>query len=298
MRHRGKELLDVLGSYGFQGALLIKNGQFLGERYYDGLGPGILRPIHSCTATVLGALMGIAIDKGYISSLEEPLYTYFPELSWEDHDPKKEVNLYHLLTMTTGLNWPEENNLFWTQEYVKSRDHWLEFILSKPLSTAPGERFSYCSGAAHLLSAVLQKGVGGDLASFAQEHLFAPMGIGQIFWEQDPQGFYNGIDGLHLSLRGFASFGLLYLQEGVWQGKELISRQWIQSSLAVQNVGDPCMGQYGFHWWNKEEIWYSLGLGGKTIILIPSQEFLAVFMAWEPQASLLPLKLFRQYMLF
>lgn len=134
--------------------------------------------IYSITKSIVSILIGIMVDKGLIKNIHEPIQNYFPEIVASNDPQKKEITIFHLLTMTSGL---QVGNF-------QGSKNWVKFILEQPIIHKPGSTFQYNSGDSHLLSAIIQRVSGISTASFAENYLFCPLGIHKYTWQRDPQG--------------------------------------------------------------------------------------------------------------
>lgn len=274
----------------FHSVLVVRNGYIVLEEYFGYYNQDTLHEIYSCTKSVTSALVGIAIHEGYISGVDERVLDYFPEKNFANSDARKHnMTLEHLLTMTTGLDWPEwsipygRGNIF--AEWVNSPD-WVQFVLDRPMVLTPGTQFNYNSGASHILSAVLQKATGETTISYANRHLFAPLGISTVTWRADPQGINAGGMYIQMKPRDMAKFGYLYLSNGSWDGKRIIPAEWVEISTRKHyDMGESAVVDYGYQWW----IYYSkhpaidayaaVGYSGQRIFVIPDQRMVVVFTA-------------------
>jgi CubicO group peptidase (beta-lactamase class C family) len=160
-------------------------------------------------------------------------------------------------------------------------------VLDRPLQTQPGEQFNYNSGNSHLLSAILQQATGQSTLAYAKERLFEPLGITKLEWARDPNNIYCGGFGISMTVRDMAKIGLLYLHQGAWQGKQLVSQEWVQKSLQQQSEGWQPLGVYGYQWWLrpahgdvKYDIYFASGYAGQYILIIPKLNAVVTFTAW------------------
>jgi CubicO group peptidase (beta-lactamase class C family) len=276
----------------FHSVLVIRNGYLVFEKYYDDYDADTLHEIYSCTKAVVSALMGIAIHEGYIDSVEEQVLDFFPERVIANNDSRKwNMTIEHLLTMTTGLDWPElaipyddPNNIYhlWT----RSTD-WVQFVLDRPMVLTPGTKFNYNSGASHLLSAILQKATGINTSSFASKHLFTPLGISKLFWSSDPQGINTGGSRLQLRPQDMAKIGYLYLQNGIWNGSQIVPAEWVELSTKKHYpVMNSLYVGYGYKWWTYYsnssdypiiDAYSAVGYAGQRIFVVPDQDLVVVF---------------------
>lgn len=264
--------------------LIIKNGYIVAEQYYSEYTADSLHPIYSCTKSITSALMGIAIDKGYIESVDEKVVNYFPEYEFENPSEQKDnINIENLLTMSAGFEWFEmeysyddDQNSFY--QWIRSDDR-IQFVLDLPLVTVPGEAFNYNTGISHVLSAIIQRSTGVRTDLFAKEHLFEPVGISDYNWHIDSKNIATGGHGLRLYPRDMAKIGYLYLKHGIWDGEQIIPENWIDaSSMAhIQRKYIPEF-YYGYHWWVKLNSYYNaVGANGQWIYVIPEYDLVVVF---------------------
>jgi CubicO group peptidase (beta-lactamase class C family) len=255
--------------------LVVKNGYLVFEKYYSWGSAEKYAVVHSVTKSVTSALIGIALEKGYLKSVDQKLIEFFPEYITDESDPrKKEIRLKQLLTMSAGFEWndrgPSMRNWY-------SSSNWVKSAIQLPLENNPGEVFNYNSSTSHLLSIILTKSTKTSTLDFAKKNLFEPLGIQSAFWREDPQGYHIGGFGLGLSARDLAKFGFLYLNNGYWNGQSIVPEQWVKQSTEqqIQAVSHPLYGTfgYGFQWWVKQVDGYSSyrawGRRGQYIVVVP-----------------------------
>ncbi len=253
--------------------LIARNGYLVLEEYYSG-DENDLRILWSATKSVISALVGIALKEGYIKSIDQKMVAFFPEYVTEENDLLlKEITLRHLLTMTAGFG----PDLLGTS--VKK-------AFSLPILSKPGEEPAYNSSASNLLSGVISKSTGMNALEFGKKHLFGPLGISNLLWSQDPQGYSHGGSGLRLSSRDMAKIGYLYLNNGTWDSIQILPGEWVQESTRKQSESpmknyDPLARQdYGYQWWvtsaDGHSAFYALGTGGQFIFVIPSLDIVLV----------------------
>lgn len=249
--------------------LIIRHGYLVSETYFENFQANTPHEVFSCTKSVISALVGIAIEQGYIDSVQHPVLDYFPERTIAHNDPSKQaITLEHLLTMTSGLD--SDRDMAYSQD-------WVQFMLDQPIVTEPGTQFSYNSGNTHLVSAILQKTTGMRPEDYAQARLFAPLGITNFTWDTDPGGLNIGGWGLQMTPRDMAKFGYLYLHGGEWNGQQVVPADWVKMTTPTYiDTGD---GRgYGYAWWQLSFGGYAaLGYGGQEIIVLPEQDVLVVF---------------------
>jgi CubicO group peptidase (beta-lactamase class C family) len=260
--------------------LVVKNGYLVFEKYFRKGSPDRIAVIHSVTKSFTSALIGIALDKGYLESVDQRLFDFFPEYVTDDLDwRKQEIRLKHLLTMSAGLKWNDWGPELW--DWVVSLD-WGEYTLQPPQDDYPGNVFNYNSSLSHLLSIILEKSTKISTLEFADQHLFKPLGIRQRHWDNDPQGYYTGGFGLSLTARDLAKLGFLYLNNGYWDGQSIVSEQWVQASTRHRWYAHRVYGPtgYGYQWWVKEvdgfHSYRAWGRRGQFVVVVPKLDLVVV----------------------
>ena len=208
------------------------------------LGPLTLNDMRSATMCVVSTLVGVALQKGLIRSVDQPLADFLPEALGEDVDPRvKTMTLGHVLTMTAGFDPAEKQVGTWAFP--------VDFALRRPLVSDPGTTFSFNPGTAHLAARVLVSATRERVSQFAEKHLFGPLGIRRYLWRIDkPGGGELGYSGLQLTARDMAKLGQLQLQHGAWGGTALVPAGYADSATRRHSVGGPPMNWgYGYSWW-------------------------------------------------
>jgi CubicO group peptidase (beta-lactamase class C family) len=267
------------------GILVVRNGYTVLEAYYPPYGPHIRHSTASVGKGFTGALVGIAIREGYIQGVDQRVVDFFPDHSGFQADPLKQaMTVEHLLTMRSGLDWPESAASYSSSgnimnQMMRSSD-WVRFVLDRPMAAAPGAVFNYSSGASHLLSAIIQESTGTRTFSFAKTYLFEPLGISHVSWPSDPRGIAFGAGGVRLTPRDMARFGQLYLQGGLWNGKQIVPAEWVEASVARQVSAHGAASYYGYQWWVRGSgIYAAHGYRGKRIFVVPDLDMVVVFTA-------------------
>jgi CubicO group peptidase (beta-lactamase class C family) len=272
--------------------LIVRNGYIVTEQYFNGYHNHSYQHICSVTKSFVSALVGLAIDHGYIESPDQPILDIFVETNPRDtHYLMQAVTVRHLLTMTSGLTsrYNRNGNEPLWDRMVQSKN-WMKFILSLPVVEERFGKFNYTSMNSHLLSTIISKTTGMSAAEFANKHLFEPLGIDQIdssnmsefktdgtvsCWTADPQGNSNGGFGLCLRPLDLARFGYLYLRKGTWNGKQVLSGKWVLDSVNPEIH----QSNYGYQWWLERSAYdgYSAqGYGGQSVFIIPDQDLVVV----------------------
>ncbi|MGC9396167.1 MAG: serine hydrolase domain-containing protein [Anaerolineae bacterium] len=262
--------------------VIVRNGYIVAEAYYAPYEQNTRHELYSCTKSFISALVEIAIagsaPEGAPEGVDESVLTCFPTHNFANLDTRKSaMTIEHLLTMTSGLDWPEGDPIY--RQMWGSPD-WVQFVLDRPMVAEPGSRFNYNSGCSHVLSAIVAERSGMLTQDFAQERLFAPLGISNVRWDVDADGLAIGGWGLQITPRDMAKFGYLYLNEGVWDGQQIVSAAWVQTSTTPHVQTEQTLG-YGYQWWTypKWGAYTARGRYGQLIFVIPEYELVVVFTA-------------------
>jgi CubicO group peptidase (beta-lactamase class C family) len=243
--------------------------------------PDARHDVYSCTKSVVSILIGIAIDEGYIEGVDQPVLSFFPEKSVSNIDARKEsMTLEHLLSMTAGLNCRDSYLYRWDGLHLmRSSPDWVQFMLDLPMVEEPGSHFEYCNGGSFLLSAILQEATGVNALSFAKEHLFEPLGITDVQWPSNPRGISIGYSDLELRPEDMAKIGYLYLNDGVWDGEQIVPSAWVHDSTR-KYISATLQEGYGYQWWvDVSGIYMALGYSGQYIIVVPEEDLVVVFVS-------------------
>jgi CubicO group peptidase (beta-lactamase class C family) len=254
--------------------------------------------VYSITKSILSILIGILVDKGLIRDIHTPIYHYFPELL-ETTDPlKKDITIFHLLTMTSG---------FQVRDFQGSKN-WIRAILEQPVLYQPGSTFQYNSGDSHILSAIFHQETGTSTAAFAEDQLFEPIGIQRYGWVSDPQGIHGGGFSLSLSVEDMLRVGMLFLQKGKWKDKQIISEEWLSlAQMANKELETTEFGTYGYgyqlwtyeshHQQNPIHFYYANGIFGNFIFVVPSLQMVAVAKSQlQGEKQTLPMVFFEEFL--
>lgn len=272
--------------------LIVKDGKLVHEVYSPYVQRNTLHWMASITKTVTSTLIGIAIDQGFIESADSKLHELLPQFAEHFVDPqKKKIALKHMMTMTSGLDWNEQvsynnpNNSEW--QMVESED-WMAFVVSKTSKDEPGTIFNYNTGGIHLLSAVIKSATGLFAHQFAEKYLLHPMGVYGYQWNKDPMGYpcTGGTDGgIGLRTRDIAKFGWLFLRDGKWKGKQIISEKWVKKAPHTHLISKGRGFNYAFNWTTgtrmangiRFDFVGAFGYGGQTLYTVPDYDLIVVF---------------------
>ncbi len=267
--------------------LIVKNGNLVLEKYFNGFSPDKLNDLKSATKSITSILIGIAIDKGLIKDENQKFFDLMPEYFDQTVDgKKKEITLKQILTMSAGFDW---NNFGgkWRNGWDRSKEP-NEFLIRKvPLKNEPGKVWNYNSALSHLLSGLIKKysglpagQAGKSTLSFAKHNLFEPLDIKNYRWQKAADGNEMGNSELFMSSRDLAKIGQLFLQNGFWNGKQIVSENWIHKSTQKYFDGFPQIGGYGYQWhtrnFGKYNSYLAAGYGGQFLIVIPDLQLIVV----------------------
>ncbi|TFG99844.1 MAG: class C beta-lactamase-related serine hydrolase [Candidatus Thorarchaeota archaeon] len=258
-----------------KGLVVTRNGYIVKEGYWSYNTEITTHQIFSCTKSFTGALVGIAIKEGFIDNVSQKVLDFFPEMTIENMDSRKgNMTLEHVLTMTTGLDWNEWNTTYQDSENMYNQmfgsPNPIQFFLNLPTVYDPGEHWVYTTGASHLLSAIIQEATSMTTREFAEEYLFDPLNMTIGGWAVDLQGINNGGTQLYVTSRGMAKLGLLYLNNGSWDGQEIMTEEYAAQSI-YPHISIDATRHYGYQWWlNSNEGYFSArGSNGQYIIVVP-----------------------------
>jgi len=304
------------GDLGYiDGMLVIRNGEIIFEKSYsnpyDSLSkstktaPGKynyydskwhpfykssnLHTLQSVSKSFTAAAIGIAIKNGIIPNIDEKLSNYLSDPNIDD-GLKEAITIKDILTMTTGIKWDEVSMPYTDTSSscakMEASENWVQYVLNQPMIFKPGEKWEYNSGATMLLSHIITEATGQDLAKYLEKNLFNILGIKDYFWKHTPTGLTDAEGGLYLTPKDLAKFGYLYLNNGKWDGTQVLPRNWV--SLNTDNPIDtpwPAL-KYGYQWWllpygDGEMTLLASGLGGQRLLVIPEFNIVAVFTGWN-----------------
>jgi CubicO group peptidase (beta-lactamase class C family) len=250
-------------------SLLVSwRGKLVAEHYATGVRPGALANVKSASKSIIAALVGVAIERGLIKSVREPIATYFPELRRDSDRRKQAITVEDLLTMRSGLASTSGRNY---GAWVQSRN-WVRYALAQTMVSEPGGAMEYSTGSSHVLSAILTKVTGTSTWQFAQDALAKPLGISLARWPQDPQGIYFGGNEMLLTPRQMVAIGELYLKRGRANGRQIVPASWIDTSCVPRTASAwDSSRQYGYGWWiqdfNGSRACFAWGYGGQYIFV-------------------------------
>lgn len=265
-----------------------QDGNIVLERYYNGFNKESRNVIRSVVKSILSICTGICLDKGLIKSLDEPIYKYLDVFSEGIHPYHRAINIKHLLTMTSGIYWVGGVHYHCPQLSVLRRSrNWIEHIAETDVVNVPGTKFNYSEFDVILLTAVLEKAIGGDVFDFVNENLYKPLNINSGRWWKSKCGVYyscaeagegNGGENekiSNLTANEMARIGQLFLQKGRYNGKQIVSEKYVNEAITASK----CNSNYGYLWWLEKGFYKARGYGGQNITVIPNNNMVIVIQA-------------------
>ncbi|MCP3976405.1 MAG: serine hydrolase [bacterium] len=272
-------------NYAIDNVTIIRHGSIVADAYVPPYGPRKRHIVHSCTKSVVSTLIGIAIEESLISGVDVPLLALFEGAAVDNVDERKEaLTLENTLTMATGMDAKDSYLYRWRGlTAMRESDDWTAHALSNPMVADPGTRFDYTNTGSYLLSSALQKATGTTTADYADQHLFGPLGITNYDWPTSPEGVNIGWGELWLTPHDMAKIGYLMLQDGKWEGTQLVPQQWVLAATTQQIAAGTLSDGYGYQWWVDDDGYFmALGYAGQYIVVLPDQDAVVVFTSALP----------------
>lgn len=287
--------------------VIVKNDKLVFEEYFSGhdfnysgnnfhgdyvhFNRDTRHDTHSATKSFTSALVGVAIEKGFIQGVDDKIFDYFPDYSYLIDQQKEKITIEHLLTMSSGFEWNE-----WDVPISQSNHDIVRlifssdpvyYVLSKPVVTEPGTAFYYNGGTVDLLGQIVRRASSMNVKNFSYTYLFEPLGITNYNWQTlYPSGITCCHGDIYITPRDMAKFGYLFIKKGMWNGKRIISEEWVNDSF-LNHITPPVNWAYGYGylWWLKRyyangRTYHSFnaeGWGGQQITIIPSENMVVVF---------------------
>jgi CubicO group peptidase (beta-lactamase class C family) len=269
--------------------IVYSQGEIIFEKYYNNFNKDSLHQIQSQTKSIVALLMGIAIDKGYIKSENEPVSLFFPAYSNSSDKLKSSVTIRDLLTMSAGFEWeemipfddPKNDNM-----NMFRSGKWLNYALSRPMAKKPFSEFIYNSGCPMIIAGIIEKATTIKLDDFARTYLFEPLQIKKYRWQKDSTGFCHAGGGLFLKPMDMLKIGVLVMNNGKWENQQLISQGWIKKATSSYLSTSFDISTYGYFWWIREmslkagktiKVVSAEGAGGQNLYIIPEYKLIIAF---------------------
>jgi len=257
--------------------LIVRGGAVVLDAYFYPYDGKSVHDLASVSKSLMTTLIGIAVDQGKLK-LDDPMLSFFPDRTIANRDARKEkITVRNLVSMSSGLACTQTNNEE-TQRQMMASPDWVQFSLERRMVAEPGTQFYYCNPSIHLLSPILQKATGMSALEFAKKYLFEPLGIKEAYWDTDPQGYNRGWGDAHLYPHDMAKLGYLWLNKGQWEGKQIVSRDWVEASVKpFMKTGGA--DDYGYGWWiptNRPGAFSANGRGGQHIVVAPDLSLMII----------------------
>ena len=253
-----------------------------------------LHTLQSVTKTITSVVIGTAVARNEFPSIDTPVLSFFDVATVKNVDERKRrMTIRHLLTMTAGIDWNESlpyadpNN---AAVRMEASTDWIGFTIDRPMSEEPGARWNYNSGASELLAYIFRKATKTDIEEYASRHLFAPLGIQRWYWKRTPHGLVDTEGGLYLEARDLAKIWYLFLRNGSWEGRQVLTPEWVKTSVSPLVAVSPAPNgpKYGLKWFlyadprgDDRYIWGGSGFGGQIPMAFPNDDMVVVFNGWN-----------------
>jgi len=262
-----------------KGIVILRHGALVAESYFNGDDASTLHDIRSATKSITATLMGIAIDRGMVKSVDDSIASYLPHLP---RDGKEKIRIRDLLNMRSGLDANDDDPTSPGNETrLDASTDWMKSVYAVPMRTLPGKQYIYVSINAFLAGAIIENASLMPLDQFAFRNLFSPLGIDQYQWRHVPIARTTGQGNLEITTRDEAALGQLFLDKGRYDHRQIVSPAWVEQCLASQvpiSAVDPYADSYGYMWYTKTEsvgdrsilVHFASGNGGNKFYLVPS----------------------------
>jgi len=261
-------------------------------------------PINSCTKSITSLLVGICLELGYFDDVEQAFWPLLDVQECLQMDPlMKSITIHQLLTMTSGIKWDESKD--WHIFKEDFEDNVLSTILAKEVTSNLNGYMNYSSADSYLLSALIQKVSGKTTEAFAKEYLFKALGITAFYWPKK-QGINLGSHGMLMKADDLMKIGIMYLGGGIYDKKQVLSKNWIDRSTQAYSKATRVQGGYGYHWWVMDDMitptqsisfYFAMGYGGQVLIVVPSLELVTVMTRNIDKNTNRSIEIFRHYIL-
>ncbi|MDE6108655.1 MAG: beta-lactamase family protein, partial [Oscillospiraceae bacterium] len=264
-------------------AVVVRHGVMVDEYYKEGYDAESVFTLQSCSKSVTGALVGIAIEQGYIAGVDVPVSDYFPHLLDNRSSYAKDITIWHLLTHSSGFYGVDNERC---GEW-RGSDNWVDYILEQSIVSKPGSTFNYSTGNSHLLGVIVELATGKSLYEYGKEVLFDPLEMDSVECGLDPQGYCDGGNGFAMSVHDMAKLGQLFLQGGVWEGEQIVPAQWAEDSTTLRMKRGSSGADYGYQWWvrtfgaERYPAYFAQGHFGQFIFVVPDLELVVAITSYN-----------------
>jgi CubicO group peptidase (beta-lactamase class C family) len=302
-RHQLERLINNISNENskLNSLVIARYGKLIVDEYFNGYSPDSLQKIWSITKAITGTIIGIAADKGLLSE-KDSICKYLADYIPDENSPIGTITIEHLMTMTSGFEWVELGGPKSAGFQLAYSNDWIAFTLNQPHTNVPGTTFNYSTGNTMLLASIIKRATGQQANEFANDNLFLHLGITNYewdtqseFWTKTQSGeipgakrpgdidykkpfsdFSNTGSGLRMRPRDLCKLGKLYLNNGKWNEKQIVSEKWISESTQ-SHFGNP---DYGYNWrlMNLQQIpcYYATGFGLQRIFVFPTLDLVVV----------------------
>jgi CubicO group peptidase (beta-lactamase class C family) len=278
--------------------MVVRHGYVAVDEYFGSFTADQRHRIFSCTKSVIGTLVGLAIDEGLIPGLDSKILELLPGYEARNvNEWKTSLTLRHLLPMASGIDARDDypDNWLWLDRMLGAPDP-VQYCLDLNVTVQPGTQFKYTDANSHLLSAIVKKATGMPALDYAREKLFGPLGITDMEWEADPQGVNWGHDRLYMRQRDMAKLGLLFLRGGEWDGEQVVPEEWVSEATTRKMAADLFPG-YAYQWWTGDGFYCAMGYAGQFIYVFPGSDMVVVFTGRTMDNFENPRNIIRDYIL-
>lgn len=270
----------------FRGVVVVKDNHIVIEEYFNTFWRNSILDIRSAGKSVTALLLGVAMKESLIDSLDQSVYSLFSEeknpLINRDY---KKIKLHHVLDMSSGLDADSDdpNTMGQAGNWI-AKDDWKTYLLNVPLTSQPGEKFVYADINPLLIGLAIEEASGMSLKDYAQEKLFDPLGIKQVYWYTNAANQTGAAGNLYISTLDFAKLGMLITNEGKWGDQQIINSDYIDLLIRSKNPGiedwSPLADSYGMFWYKATktfgtreiEYMFGSGLGGNHLVVVPEEK--------------------------
>ncbi|UCE24460.1 MAG: serine hydrolase [Candidatus Zixiibacteriota bacterium] len=279
--------LEAAGIDHIYSLLIVKNGYLVAECYFNGASASFASTMASATKSWTSALTGLALREGHLTSLDQKMVDFFPELNWASTDSRKgDITIRQMLQMRAG--YPNEDEYYWDLLLENFYQDLSLMLVEFPLSFDPGTDRAYSNLTSHMIGVIVARASDTDLKSLLQTHLLDPLECGPVSWPVDGQGYCVGWGGLCVRPRDMAKFGLVFLNNGVYKGTQVIPADWVTESLTAYTTSitewrytDHLTDiNYGYQWWGgragTHDVHFAAGACGQLIVIVPDMDMVLV----------------------
>lgn len=279
------DLIDNFEQRDYRALVVIKDNKLAIEYYYNSFWRNHIHDIRSAGKSITSLLLGVAIQEGYIDSLSQDVFSFFPKEKYPSiNKDYKKVKILHLLNMVSGLDADSDNyHTPGNAGHWIAKDEWVNYLLSIPLSKKPNEKWVYADINAVLIGAIIEEKTGMSLKEFAKQKVFDPLEIKEFYWYTNASNQTGGAGNLYISALDFAKLGYLISNEGKWGDKQIVNADYVKRLINEKSsaIGDynPLADGYGMLWYKSkrkfgteevEYLWAS-GNGGNHLVVVPEK---------------------------